>query len=805
MANNSDFTMGVDKDRELQERMVGNATRIITASQGDKVVSAMWRMNTPYIGERENVARVLAKHRQIPKSIINYMVSKGNPDAIEKSIIMLGDLLDPDYKRVRPSLAKDYENIKKKYRVRVSVKARTLKPEPKPKKDIVEKHLAEKRGVHFAKEVPKKKEIDIEMSAPAGGAQFSYSFSAEALKKFEQAFNSAMNDAEINPEGMNEEKIEETGKELMSCDLGVNVDVYKDILRNIRDSALEFSTSQKACNEVADCAHELKLTDPNDVNGIAAALVRLLTAARTNASKLVEERNSLANNNQKLSMEVAQLNARASKAESDVTDLNTEISTKNTQLATIVGQMSTLQKQYDSIQTQLKKSQKTITEKDEEYLGRINKKNEEALVLQQQYNDLNVEKLKLERELANHNIELGEKEAEVVKMRSQLEVYERTNKSLAAVDLEKASKITSLNNEIGKLNTTIGELNQKLTFKEDEYKRIADVKDKEIQDLQEVKEKWLAQKAEMDQLASKNGELEAQVDSLENQKKALEESLKEKDKANAVLREKGIASAETQEQLNREHLNAKAVIKDLNNQIGELKEQIKLNNAKTVDFQAKYESTNAKLQTAEKELSNAKQINNTMKSEYDEANRTIGSLQAKMKSLETQLSSEAKLRVEAQEECEKAMIRCSKAKAESIKLKVAKDKALAETVKLQSDLEALQKLKESTFVVAQPTQDEQGDVVMNGPDAQGEIASVLVAQQEELPIPLPKVTEILAHVARPKKRSTAPAKQPPTLAGKKRSLNKVGGAYLVGGRPDPDLSRGSKFWKNAYNKGFKLF
>lgn len=796
------FTMGVDKDRELQERMVGNATRIITASQGDKVVSAMWRMNTPYVGERENVARVLAKHRQIPKSIINYMVSKGNPDAIEKSIIMLGDLLDPDYKRVRPSLAKDYENIKKKYRVRVSVKARSLKPEVKPKKDVVEKHLAEKRGVSFNTEAPKK---DFENPKTFNFGQYSYSFTAEALKKFEYTFNTAMNDAEINPEGMDEEKIEETGKELMTCDLGVNVDVYKDILRNIRDSALEFSTSQKACNEVADCAHELRITDPNDVNGIAGALVRLLTAARTNASKLTEERNSLATNNQKLSMEVAQLNARASKAESDVTDLNTAITTKNTQLATVVGQMNGLRAQFDTIQSQLKKAQKSITEKDEEYQERINKKNEEALVLQQQYNDLNVEKLKLERELDNHNIELGEKEAEVDKLRGQLEVYERTNKSLAAVDMEKASKIESLNNDIGKLNITISELNQKLTFKEDEYKKVAEVKDKEIQDLQEVKEKWLAQKAEMDQLASKNGELEAQVDSLENQKKALEESLREKDKANAVLREKGIASAETQAELNREHLNAKAVIKDLNNQISELKDQIKLNNAKTVDFQAKYESTNAKLQTAEKELSNAKQINSTMKNEYDEANRTIGNLQSKVKSLETQLSSEAKLRVEAQEECDKAMIRCAKARAESIKLKVAKDKAQAETVKLQNDLDALQKLKEATFVVAQPVQDEQGDVVMNGPDAQGEIASVLVAQQEEIPIPLPKVTEILAHVAHPKKRSTAPAKQPPTLAGKKRSLNKVGGAYLVGGRPDPDLSRGSKFWKNAYNKGFKLF
>ena len=540
------FTMGVNKDRELQERMVGNATRIITASQGDKVVSAMWRMNTPFVGERENVARVLAKHRQIPKSIINYMVSKGNPDAIEKSIIMLGDLLDPDYKRVRPSLAKDYENIKKKYRVRVSVKARSLKPEVKPKKDVVEKHLAEKRA-----ESQKAKEPKFDFSYSKSVDEIMQDFTkVDDFKGFQANMNAAMKEAETNPEGMDEEKIEETGKELMNYDLGINIDVYKDILRNIRDSALEFSASQKACNEVADCAHELRITDPNDVNGIAAALVRLLTAARTNASKLTEERNSLANNNQKLSMEVAQLNARASKAESDVTDLNTAITTKNTQLATIVGKMNGLQAKYDEIQSQLKRTQRSITEKDEEYQARIEEKNSQALVLQQQYNDLNVEKLKLQRELDNHNIELGEKESEVTKLRSQLAVYESTNKSLAAVDLEKASKIQSLNNDIGKLNLTISELNQKLTFKEDEYKKVAEVKDKEIQDLQEVKEKWLAQKAEMDQLASKNGELEAQVDSLENQKKALEESLREKDKANAVLREKGIASAETQAELN---------------------------------------------------------------------------------------------------------------------------------------------------------------------------------------------------------------------------------------------------------------
>ena len=791
--------------KSIDQQRVDDAVRIIVKVKGKKIADAFWRMNTPFERERENAAGILRRDSKIPKSIINYVVHEGNVPAIEKALVMVGDLLDPEYGRVRPQYAKDYERIKEKFRGGVNPKARArkeMKAKAAPKKDIVGKHLQEKRAE--AKEARQPK-FDFSYSKTADEIMQDLS-KVDDFKGFQANMNAAMAEAERNPEGMDEEKIEATGKELLSYDLGVNIDVYKEILRNIRDSALEFSNSQKACDEVADCARELTVMDPDDVNGIAAGLVRLLTAARVNASKMGAELSSLQTNNQALSLEVAQLNQRASKAETDAADLNNSISAKNVELANILGQMQVLQKSYDSTQNELVGARRKITENEADFTNKIQAKKEEALVMQQQYNDLDVNKKKLEREIENLKFELDDKKKEVDKVRGQLVVYEATNKNLASVDLQKAAKIEKLNGDIAVLNNTVSQLQKDLAFKEDEYAQKASIKDKEIQDLQLDKEKWLGQKAEMDQLSAKNGELLAQIESLENQKEALNKSLKEKDEANAVLRAKGIASVEAQEELTKERINAKAVIADLNNQVNELKEQVKLNNAKAVDFQAKYESVSSKLVSAEKELESAKQVNNLVKNDYDDAQKTIGLLQGRVKGYETQLSTEAKLRVEAQEECTKAQIRCSQARADNIKLRVAKDKAQSEVVALKSKLEDLEKLKAENFVVVNPIQDDEGDIAMGDRDAQAEVAAVLTAQQEDIPIPLPTVQAVLAHVAGPQKRkSTAPSNRPPTLAGKKRSLNKAGGAYLVGGRPDPDLARGSNFWKNAYNKGFKLF
>ena len=791
--------------KSADQQRVDDAVRIIINVKGKKIADAFWRMNTPFERERENAAGILRRDAKIPKSIINYVVHEGSVPAIEKALVMVGDLLDPNYGRVRPQYAKDYERIKERFRGGTNPKAQArkeLKTKVTVKKDIVGKHLQEKRAEAQKAKQPK---FDFSYSKTADEIMQDLS-KVDDFKGFQANMNAAMEEAERNPEGMDEEKIEATGKQLLSYDLGVNIDVYKEILRNIRDSALEFSNSQKACDEVADCARELTVMDPDDVNGIAAGLVRLLTAARVNASKMGAELNSLQTNNQALSLEVAQLNQRASKAETDAADLNNSISAKNMELANILGQMQVLQKSFDSAQNELAGARRKITENEADFTNKIQAKQEEALVMQQQYNDLDVNKKKLEREIENLKFELDDKNKEVDKVRAQLVVYESTNKSLASVDLQKAAKIERLNGDIAVLNNTVSQLQKDLAFKEDEYAQKALIKDKEIQDLQLDKEKWLAQKAEMDQLAAKNGELQAQIESLENQKEALNKSLKEKDEANAVLRAKGIASAEAQEELTKERINAKAVIADLNNQVNELKEQVKLNNAKAVDFQAKFESVSSKLTSAEKELESAKQVNNIVKNDYDDAQKTIGILQGRVKGYETQLSTEAKLRVEAQEECTKAQIRCSQARADNIKLRIAKDKAQAETVALKAKLEDLEKLKAENFVVANPIQDDEGDIAMGDRDAQVEVTAVLVSQQEDIPIPLPTVQAVLTQVAGPHRRkSTVPSSHPPTLAGKKRSLNKTGGAYLVGGRPDPDLARGSKFWKNAYNKSFKLF
>ncbi len=783
---------------------VEDAERIIREAGKNRIIGTFRRLASPIENERNNAARILRRDDKIPKSLINYVASMQNQDAADTAIIMIGDILDPRLKKVRGSMQKEYNHIKEKYRGRESVKTKAKKITKKAPKDKTSEFLMKKRGFVAENDT----EMEDKAKTPIYKAQFnfgeySYSFSKETLDSFQKAFNNAVNEAEQNPEGMDEERLNNLGKTLISYDLGVNVDIYKEILKNIRDAALDFATTQKACNEVTDCANELRITNLEDVNGISAGLCRFLAVIRSNNAKLTEEMHNLASNNNALTMEVAQLSTKLSKAETDAGDLNIAIRDKNTQLADLVGKLKGMEAEYNRVQADLRASQRKISETEDDYEARLQKKREEALVLQQQYGDLEVEKKKLERERENAKIELGEKEEEAKKLRSQLVIYEGTNQDLVNHDLQKANRIEKLNEEIAGLNSLVSSVQQQLAFKEDEYNELAKIKDKEIQDLQLEKQRWLGEKAEMDSLASKNAELEAQVESLTNQKDSLQESIKEKDKANAVLRAKGVSSAEAQEELNKAHINAKAVIKDLNNQINELKEQIKLNDAKNTEFKAKYEELSSKSQTTEKELENAKQINQIMKNEYNDVKNTLNLTLQKAKGLEVRLSSEAKARMEVEEECQKAKIRAAQAEKESLAIKKDKDKASADILKLESDLKAIQDLKESSFIVQPSIQDEQGDVEMK--DAQVEISSVLLRPQEEVPLPLNTIKLLLGRLSTPKRRNTAPTKQPPSLAEKKRALNKTGGAYLVGGRPDPEMARGGKFWKNAYNKGFKLF
>lgn len=779
----------------------------LTRKGKGKVVNTFKRLTTSSEGEKRNAMNVLRRDPKVPKSLINYVAEVGTMDAAHTALIILDDLLDPETKgRVRARYEKQYKKIKDNYAhitVKEKLKEKSVSPKEKRKAEMrkrQEERLMEKRGLG-------KKNEDVEIEDDV------YSFAPETLRELNNIVGDAIHEANTNPEGVTEERLDNFSKALVSLNVGVNVDIFKEALKNVRESAVEFGAAQSACTELTDAARELSIIDPNDVNTLAAALARFMSMARERTKALETQLNMRNSQNDALSMEISVLNQKANKATSEATDLRTQLEAKTANLKELNTQMAGLTTKYNIAQESLKSAQQHISETDADFKLRIEKANEEALVLRQGYNALDVEKQQLSREIDNIRIELSEKNEEVNKLGSQLVAYEQTNRMLSQTDLQKANEIEGLKQTIGILNGNIEQIQSRLSFKENEYSAFKEIKEKEVQDLMEDLEKQKAKKVEYDALESKNAELEATIESFHVQKESLLRSIKEKDEAYAILRKQGLADAEKQKELTQDHINAKAVISDLENQIKELKTQIDLNTAKTAAFKAENEKLASRVVSAEKARDSAVQVNQTIKNEYNEVKKTLAASESKVKQLEQNLSIEAKNKLEAQKQCEMAKLQLEKSRQESLKLKESSDKASARILKLESNIKVLEDLKNESFIVVPPKEpilDNQGDIELEPADGLVQVATTLVnAQQlpDEIPLPMEVIKRILRRVSGPlkKPKDTSPLKHPPTLAGKKRSLNKAGGAYLVGGRPDPAFSSGEKFWKNAYNKGFKLF
>lgn len=753
-----------------------------------RVVSTFKLLTSSSEGEKKNAMKILRRDPKIPKSLINYVAEVGTMNAAHTALIILDDLLDPETKgKVRARYEKQYTKIKEKY-AHFSSKE---KMKGKTQADLRKKHeerLMEKRGL--------KKSVEMEEEEVP-----------EGLKELKNIVGSAIHEATTNPEGVTEEKLDNFSRALVSLNIGVNVDIFKEALKNVRESAVEFGAAQSACTELTDAARELGSINPDDVNTLAAALIRFMSLARERTKTLETRLNMKNSQNDALSMEISLLNQKANKATSEATDLRTQLDAKTSNLQDLNREMANLTTKYNISQASLKSAQQQISETDADFKLRIEKANEEALVLRQGYSNLEVEKQKLSREIDNIRIELSEKNEEVNKLGSQLAAYEQTNQLLSQTDLQKANEIEALKRTIGTLNGNIEQIQSKLSFKESEYNSFKEIKEKEVQDLIEDLEKQKAMKTEYDALELKNAELEATIESFRVQKESLQLSLKEKDEAYAILRTQGLADAEKQKELAQDRIKAKGVINDLENQVKELKTQIDLNTAKTAAFKAENEKLAARVVSAEKARDSAVQVNQTIKNEYNEVKKTLAASESKIKQLEQNLSVEAKNKLEAQKQCEMAKLQLEKSRQESLRLKnESSDPASARIVKLESNIKALEELKNESFIVP-PKESVEG---VQQTDGLVQVTTYLVEAQQapdEIPLPMEVIKRILHRVSGPikKTKDTSPLKQPPSLAAKKRSLNKTGGAYLVGGRPDPAFSRGEKFWKNTYKKSFKLF
>ena len=139
----------------------------------------------------------------------------------------------------------------------------------------------------------------------------------------------------------------------------------------------------------------------------------------------------------------------------------------------------------------------------------------------------------------------------------------------------------------------------------------------------------------------------------------------------------------------------------------------------------------------------------------------------------------------------------------------------AKVVKLESDKKALENLIATQFVAPPPEapqniQDEDVEMPQAQFAAGDAISSIASALSSARPLVSFEAIKNLLYFVTPgarKVRSTALAGRPVSAAERKRSLNQTSGAYLVGGRPDPELGgkAGQAYWKKAYKRSFRLF
>ena len=275
----------------------------------------------------------------------------------------------------------------------------------------------------------------------------------------------------------------------------------------------------------------------------------------------------------------------------------------------------------------------------------------------------------------------------------------------------------------------------------------------------------------------------------------------------AEIYQKGAADerAASQQAYASQYKSFQDAIDALSKEKSNVEQQIIGLQSQNTQWEAKYKEQQAQLDKALKEQQSANEILAQRDGDVATYQKALKDMQTNLEATQRQLGDKTMECVNTQKAFNDAMIALNTAKAEGITLKSQQDKLTAENLKLKADNEELRKLQEQRFIAPPAEQGPSGDIVMT----EDAISNIAQQASTEVPLmPIPVMERLLVAVARdsPKKReSTAPNPRPVSLAGKKRSLNATSGAYLVGGRPDPALSSGSTFWKNAYKKGFKLF
>lgn len=670
----------------------------------------------------------------------------------------------------------------------------------------------------------KKAEAKKSEESAANAPKFNFKVEKEKEKEadtkttnFRNSVENALTKIESNPAGVTDEDIAEMSHEIVVSNSFPNSDLLKEIFESFRDSSKELLTSNNQLGQINLALDSVLQGDLNNVSVLADKLSNFFTVLRLALSDVTTEKNALAAQNSAAASQISRIETASAEATLKLrealntkNDLKSQLITATSKVREYEAENSRLSKEYDKGMIQIRNLNQQISESTAQYQARIEGLEAELEQKKHDWTFNQEQKALLEQRISSLQIDYDESVKKVAETRAELNQLDGLNKELAAKNRNHANEIVRLQQQLSNMGIKYSKLQAALDAKTLDYNRAIEDKNKAINDYQNTLSELTAAKIHIQNLESEIAEKDAEIESYQNQIRVLNNTLAEKDKALAILRSERLVSEDEQKQAVNERLRAQEEIKALKAKIRSLEDANKVANATIVEYKAKWEQAEAGRKNAENEVACLNKLLQAQKDGYAEEKKTREKIQNDVQVSIHKLDQAVKAQAQAANEANTAKLLLAKAQADYLKLqdesKSQIDKAQSEIVKLkaqvetyQAQLEAVTK-PESTKV--EPVAGLDGvitdDVVMG--DAANELVQV---SSVDLTAPqLISVLNLIADKGTRKQRSTGPSSYTPSAAAKKRSLG-TGGAYLVGGRPDPSFN--DKYWKALYAKGFKVF
>lgn len=643
----------------------------------------------------------------------------------------------------------------------------------------------------------------------------------EVHSEFVKLYNSYLEVASTRPASLYGQSELDMKKNLIEKNVGLDIDLMIDGILYIRDQQVNINKvvlkQTGLLNILNKYRGDDRIEDPNviagDIAQIGGELASLINENEGEKRELMEK-------NQGYEQQLGQLQARLSIANEDYSKLKAENDKIIAEKETLEGKMTSLEKEFNGIKQEMKKNEDSIRIKTTELVEKEKELREKAESLRQEYSQADADYKEKEAKQKEIDIALEERRKEAYVWEEKTKVCKASFDDYTLKIVNQVKYLEQAKKDYEALQAAIAQEAKKLDNASDLYK--GKCKEYEVIIAQKAKEleEYKVKLPEFNTMRGQITQLQVDIQAKQSQIVALKKQMEEMSRdANTQIqnaRKEGYAQAK--QEIENAYLSrfsaAQQQINEYKTIIANNEETIKGLQQKVSDYEGKLNQMAGEKQALQTALDNANKV-------ISKKDSTIAGLKSEHAKLESdnrflhQKVQEAAL--QAARDKEKIIgleATVTKFKKENMALKSEISKLDAEVLKLESNKKALEELVATQFVAPPPEAPQQIQEDVDMPQAQfaagDAISSIASALSSAQPLVSFEAIKNLLYFVTPRARkihSTAPAGRPVSAAERKRSLNQTSGAYLVGGRPDPELAgkAGQAYWKKAYKRSFRLF